>query len=122
MTKTPVALYRQGNASSPRMDNIRIPKDITVYEQQGELWVMPILEELRFPAEESQLEGISTFETPGSGKNWWKLDPDTDIPPELELVNDRRPGHWLFQPSRPMPLVQYKEALHLIGTLFCKLE
>jgi len=58
-------------------------------------------------------EGISTFDTPGSGKNWWKLDEGTDIPPELELVNDR-PGHWLFQPSRPMPLVQYKEVLHLI--------
>jgi hypothetical protein len=115
MKKTPVALYRQGNASSPRMDNVRPNKDITVYEQQGELWVMLTLEKARLP------EGISTFDTPGSGKNWWKLEIGTDIPPELELVNDR-PGHWLFQPSRPMPLVQYKEFLHLIGTLFYKLE
>ena len=37
MNKTPVALYRQGNASSPRMDNVRPNKDITVYEQQDEL-------------------------------------------------------------------------------------
>ncbi|WP_449418739.1 Tse2 family ADP-ribosyltransferase toxin [Phormidium nigroviride] len=121
MTKTPVALYRQGNASSPRMDNVRPNKDITVYEQEDELWVMLILEGGRLSGGMSRLEGISTFETPGSGKNWWKLDEGTDIPPELELVNDR-PGHWLFQPSRPMTVVDYKKALHLIGTLFCKLE
>ncbi|MDB9511509.1 hypothetical protein PN499_09980 [Kamptonema animale CS-326] len=121
MAQTPVALYRQGNASSPRMDNVRPNKDITVYEQQDELWVMLILEEGRLSGGISRSEGISTFETPGSGKNWWKLDEGTDIPSELELVNDR-PGHWLFQPSRPMPLVQYKELLHSIGTLFCKLE
>jgi hypothetical protein len=120
MTKTPVALYRQGNASSPRMDNVRPNKDITVYEQQGELWVMLNLEGESLPGGMSRSEGISTFDTPGSGKNWWKLDLGTDIPPELEVVNDR-PGHWLFQPSRPMLLEQYKEALKLIGTLF-KLE
>ncbi len=115
MPKTPVTLYRQGNASSPRMDNVRPNKDITVYEQQDELWVMPTLEEGKLSG------GISTFESPGSGKNWYKLDLGTDIPPELELVNDR-PGHWLFQPSRPMTLEKYKEALHLIGTFFCKIE
>ena len=98
----------------------RSNKDITVYEQQGELWVMLNLEE-RLPGGRSRSEGISTFETPGSGKNWYKLDPGTQIPPELELVNDR-PGHWLFQPSRPMTLEKYKEALHLIGTFFSKLE
>lgn len=121
MNKTPVGLYRQGNASSPRMDNVRPNKDITVYEQQGELWVMLTLEAERLPEERSRSEGISTFDTPGSGKNWYKLDIGTDIPPELKLVNDR-PGHWLFQPSRPMTLEKYKEALHLIGTLFHKLE
>jgi len=120
MAETPVALYRQGNASSPRMDNVR-PNDITVYEEPGELWVMLTLEAEKLPKGISRSEGISTFDTPGSGRNWWKLDQGTDIPPELVLVNDR-PGHWLFQPSRPMPLEIYKEALHRIGTLFCKLE
>ncbi|MEG4571861.1 hypothetical protein QUA56_03900 [Microcoleus sp. N3A4] len=121
MTKTPVALYRQGNANSPRMDHVR-PKDIAVYEQQGELWVMLTLKAERLPEGMSRPEGISTYESPGSGKNWYKLDLGTDIPPELELVNDDRPGHWLFQPNRPMTLEKYKEALHLIGTLFHKLE
>jgi len=121
MNTTPVALYRQGNASSPRMDNVRPNKDITVYEQQDELWVMLTLEEGRLSGGMSRSEGISTFESPGSGKNWYKLEFGTDIPPELELVNDRA-GHWLFQPSRPMTLEKYKEALHLIGTFFCKIE
>ena len=121
MPKTPVALYRQGNASSPRMDNVRPNKDIAVYEQQDELWVMLTLGEGRLSGGMSRSGGISTWESPGSGKTWYKLDLGTDIPPELELVNDR-PGHWLFQPSRPMTLEKYKEALHLIGTLFYKLE
>ena len=120
MAKTPVALYRKGNACSPRMDHVR-PNDITVYEQQDELWVMLTVEEGRLSAGMSRSEGISTVESPGSGKNWYKLDLGTDIPPELELVNDRD-GHWLFQPSRPMTLEKYKEALHLIGTFFCKIE
>ncbi|WP_333454867.1 Tse2 family ADP-ribosyltransferase toxin [Microcoleus sp. Pol10D4] len=120
MPTTPVALYRKGNASSPRMDHVR-PNDIAVSEQQGELWVMPTLEEGKLSGGMSRPEGISTYESPGSGKNWYKLDLGTDIPPELELVNDRD-GHWLFQPSRPMTLEKYKEALHLIGTFFCKIE
>jgi len=119
MAQTPVALYRQGNSTSPRIDNVRPNKDITVHQEQGELWVMLTLEERRLPGGISRSEGISTFETPGLGKNWWKLDTGTEIGPELELVNDR-PGHWLFQPSRPMLLEQYKEALRLIGTFFYK--
>lgn len=121
MNKTPVALYRRGNANSPKMDNVRPNKDIAVSEQQGELWVMLTLEAERLPGGMYRSVGISTFETPGSGKNWYKLDLGTDIPLELELVNDRD-GHWLFQPSRPMTLGKYKEALHLIGTFFCKIE
>lgn len=121
MAKTPVILYRQGNASSPRMDNVRPNKDITVYEQQGKLWVMLTLEAEKLPGGMSRSEGISTFDTTGAGKNWWKLDSGTEIPPELELVNDR-PGHWLFQPSKPMPLEQYKQALRFIGAFFCKVE
>lgn len=121
MAKTLIALYRQGNASSPRMDNVRPNKDITVYEQQGELWVMLNLEAESLPTGMSRSEGISTFDNPGSGKNWWKLDLGSDIPPELELINDRD-GHWLFQPSRPMLLDSYKDALRQIGTFFYKVE
>ncbi|MGL4879726.1 MAG: hypothetical protein ACRC8K_01495 [Waterburya sp.] len=39
MVKTPVNLYRRGNANSPRMDNIRLNKDIAIYERDGITWV-----------------------------------------------------------------------------------
>ncbi|MGL5794490.1 MAG: hypothetical protein ACRC06_08785 [Waterburya sp.] len=39
MVKTPVDLYRRGNANSPRMDNIRLNKDIAIYQRDGITWV-----------------------------------------------------------------------------------
>ncbi len=36
MATTPIDLYRQGNANSPRMDNVR-SKDIVTYELDGEV-------------------------------------------------------------------------------------
>jgi hypothetical protein len=36
--KTPVDLYRMGNAISSRMENIRA-KDIDMYEADGKMWV-----------------------------------------------------------------------------------
>jgi hypothetical protein len=34
MIKTPVDLYRRGNATSPRMDHVRPNKDIAIYENK----------------------------------------------------------------------------------------
>lgn len=39
MYKTPIALYRQGNANFPRMDNIRLDKDIATFEDKGVIFV-----------------------------------------------------------------------------------
>ena len=39
--KTPIALYRQGNANSPRIDNVRSNKDAATYEENGRIWVDP---------------------------------------------------------------------------------
>ncbi len=107
--KTPLDLYRQGNASSPRMDNVRT-KDIEIYEQEGQIWVNPSLE-----------GGISTFAAPRSGKNWWKLEQGTEIPPQLTLVNDYG-NHWLWKPREVMPLEEYKAALREIGDHFAKVN
>ena len=43
MAETPIALYRQGNANSPRMDNVRPNKDVATYEENGRIWVDPTL-------------------------------------------------------------------------------
>ncbi|MGF1676981.1 MAG: hypothetical protein ACFCUV_25350 [Rivularia sp. (in: cyanobacteria)] len=114
MAKTPVDLYRRGSANSPKMDNVRPDKDVAVYEDNNEIWVMETLRE-------QSSGGISTFAKLGKGKNWWKLNAFTDIPAELELINDHG-YHWLWKPSQNMPISKYKDALKLIGESFTKVS
>jgi hypothetical protein len=106
--KTPVDLYRMGNAISSRMENIRA-KDIDIYEAEGTMWVA------------ANSGGISTFSIRGSGKNWWKLDLDAEIPNELRVVNDYG-NHWLWEPSYSMPLAEYQRVLVSVGDLFYKVS
>lgn len=108
MRKTPVDLYRMGNAISSRMDNIRV-KDIDIYEADGKMWVA------------ANSGGISTFSIRGIGKNWWKLDGDAEIPSELRVVNDYG-NHWLWEPSYSMPLDEYQRVLSSVGNRFYKVS
>ncbi|MEG4169065.1 MULTISPECIES: Tse2 family ADP-ribosyltransferase toxin [unclassified Microcoleus] len=110
MAETPIGLYPQGNANSPRMDNVRPNKDVATYEENGRIWVDPTLG-----------GGISTFATQRSDKNWWKLDAESEIPAALDLVNDHN-DHWLWKPSHIMPIDEYKEALRLISASFYKVS
>jgi len=110
LAKTPIDLYRQGNTNSPRMDNVRLNKDIATYEKNGQISVDITLG-----------GGISTFATQRSGKNWWKLDAENDIPATLDLVNDHN-DHWLWKPSYNMPIEDYKESLRLVSKFFYKVS
>ena len=114
MAKTPVALYRRGNANSPRMDNVRLNKDISVYKQNGITWVKETIGNL-------EPGGISTFSIQGRGKNWWKIDAGIEIHADLELINDRG-NHWLWKPSQTMSLKRYVEALQIASQFFCKIS
>jgi hypothetical protein len=115
MIKTPIPLYCQGNTTSPRMDNVRVDRDIATFEDAGVIWVLATISGNLSPG------GISTFANPGSGKNWWKLDADIDIPDRLKLINDRD-NHWLWQPSHIMTLATYQDALIIIGASFNKIN
>jgi len=106
--KTPVDVYRMGNAISSRMENIQA-KDIDIYEADGKMWVA------------ANSGGISTFSIRGSGKNWWKLDLDAEIPSELRVVNDYG-NHWLWEPSYSMPLDEYQQVLQSVGDRFYKVS
>ncbi len=108
MRKTPVDLYRMGNAISSRMDNIR-EKDIEIYEDGRKIWVA------------ANSGGISTFSVRGNGKNWWKLDLEAEIPDRLRVVNDYA-SHWLWEPSYSMPLDEYQWILALVGERFYKVS
>jgi hypothetical protein len=115
MQQTPIPLYRQGNATSPRMDNVRIDKDIATFEELGVIWVLATL------LDNCSAGGISTFGNLGKGKNWWRLEANIDIPPELKLINDHD-NHWLWQPSQIMAIDTYRDALRSIGAKFTKIN
>jgi hypothetical protein len=94
-------LYRNGNKTSPRMDNVR-DKDVTIYQKDGKDWVQALS------------GGISVYaynQVP-SGNNWWKLPAGSNVPEGLNLTADLSvPGHWLFEPDEDMPLDEYKKSL-----------
>ena len=115
MITTPITLYRQGNATSPRMDNVRANKDVAIFEESGVIWVLASSSDGRSPG------GISTFANSGIGKNWWRLDAGSEIPNELKLINDHD-NHWLWQPSQVMTIYTYQTALTIIGALFTKID
>ena len=104
MRNTPVALYRMGNATSPRMDNVRA-KDIETYEQESTLWVA------------ANSGRVSTFAIRGKGKSWWKLDQGVEIANALRVVNDYK-DHWLWEPVYAMTLERYRQALRLVAESF----
>ncbi len=106
--KTPVNLYRMGNAVSARMTNIR-EQDVVGFDRNGELWV------------QASSGGISTFAVMGRGKNWWRLDEGADIPVGLRVVNDNG-NHYLWEPGYTMRLTDYATALEAIGNLFYKVN
>jgi len=97
MPETPVPLYRQGNANSPRMDNVR-DRDVDIYDYSGEKWV------------ETFSNGISTFESPKLGRNWWRIDAGIQIPDSIILINDKN-DHWGWRPAYTMRLLEYQELL-----------
>lgn len=65
--------------------------------------------------------GVSTWDTPNAA--WrgptWRLPLGSQYPDELLPTNDA-PGHWSWEPSRDMLLVEYVTALEAVNALFVK--
>lgn len=102
-----VDLFRVGNSESPRMDRVRINKDIDIYEQNG------------IPMVRANGKGISLFteeeiqQTRFEG--WaWKIPHGTPMPNGLGLFNDH-PGHFMLCPISSMPVDEYKALLSKIA-------
>ncbi len=96
----PEDLFRLGNSSSPRLTNIRRPKDIDTIEVNGILIVI------------SNGKGISLSTKDRIDKTimsgWvWKIHRGVSVPAGLKLVNDRD-GHYSICPVSNMPLDEYK--------------
>ena len=95
-----VDLYRGGNATSPRLDNLR-DRDIVKFKKpSGEEMVKGLS------------GGISTFTAPRPERNWWWLRAGTVVPKDLTVTRDTtdpRTGitHYTIRPSSDMPLSAY---------------
>ena len=94
---TPIDLYRSGNSTGPRLDNVRPGKEFNTG---------PNGEEILYPDQTPRPNGLSTFENQGVGKNWWKLPAGSPVPDGLRFFNDHG-DHWTIEPLWPMGKDEY---------------
>ncbi len=103
---TPVELFRAGNASSARLSQVR-PDDVDIYDVNGIQWVR------------GRIGGVSTYEsiTPTLNGRWWRLPKGSNYDDRLLLLANDEDDHWAWQPSKDMPLADYRAALSGSGSV-----
>jgi hypothetical protein len=107
MPETTTDLYRRGSASSPRLDHVRVGKDIEVFERDSVLWVR------------ARSGGVSTFSRPAFGQHWWRLPQGYSYPDTLDVVNDHG-HHYGWEPNVDMPLTEYVALLVAVHPHFIR--
>jgi hypothetical protein len=92
-------LYRNGNSSHPRLDNVRPGHDAHTYLVNDVVWIR------------ADGNGVSAFtDYDKTRKNWWKIPKGLPLPAKLKIVKDIRPGfdnHYMVAPAFDMPLSEY---------------
>lgn len=104
-------LYRMGNATWPAFTEDRARTDVVISSQDGIEIVI------------ANGNGFSAYDhmtkiMQKPGKKVWRIRKGADLPPELKLVKDNRPGHeghYMIAPARNMPLKKYLGALEELG-------
>ncbi len=96
-----VDLYRSGNASSPRLDNVR-DKDIVKFKD-----VATGLTRVK-----GMSGGISTFTAPKPENNWWWIKAGTVVPASLVVTRDHTDPktnitHYTIRPASDILLTEY---------------
>lgn len=99
--KIDVDLYRSGNSSSPRFDNVR-DKDVVKFKD-------PATGLTRVKALSG---GVSTFTSPKPENNWWWIKAGTVVPPHLVVTRDHtdpktRVTHYTIRPATDQFLTDY---------------
>jgi hypothetical protein len=108
MGKTPVELFRSGNAGSAKLDKPRRMHDVTVFQKNGDDRV------------QAGSGGMSTMEAPDNTirGTWWRLAAGTDYNDSLLLVWNDYANHWSWDPAKDMPLSDYMSALADVNSKF----
>ncbi len=112
-------LYRLGNATSPRLDNVR-PFDVDTYDRNGILMVR------------ANRRGISLLDEARLNKTrsngWvWKIPATTAMPPGLAVTPDPDPdprtrGHFLLCPVSDMPMDEYRALLAKLALICLRIR
>src|SRR5665213_483505 len=107
MGKTPCELFRAGNSSSARLDNVR-PSDVTIVKVSG-------VDTVR-----ARSGGISTHEAidPTLNGIWWRLPAGTDYNDNVLFLNNDQTGHWSWEPTQDFPVSSYRAALASVNVRF----
>ena len=105
---TTVDLFRSGNASSARMDNVR-PVDVVTQTINGVVYVLPAS------------GGISTFSSAAQiNPVKWKLAAGYAYNANLVVTNNGG-GHYSWRPAVRMTMDDYKALLALVNNSFSRL-
>jgi hypothetical protein len=106
---TSVDLFRTGNTTSARMENVRtgVPPqtavDVQTVAEGGIVFVLP------------NTGGISTLTSASAlGAPVWKIPKGTTYPDTLKVWNDKT-GHWQWAPASKMKMADYQAALATIN-------
>ena len=109
MARTTTDLYRRGNALDPRMTHVRVGKDVVTFFQNG-------IEYVR-----AHSGGVSTFSTPGPGRNWWVLPGESEYPDEISVINDHG-DHYSWEPNVDLPLADFVALLATVEGAFARIS
>ncbi len=109
MARTTTDLYRRGNALGPRLNHVRIGKDILTFFRNGIEFV------------HAHSGGISTFASPGPGRNWWVLPAGSEYPDEISVINDHG-DHYNWEPNVDLPLADFVALLATVELAFTRLS
>ncbi|OZG70382.1 hypothetical protein BTA51_26445 [Hahella sp. CCB-MM4] len=104
-------LFRMGNTTWPAFTEQRARIDVVIVKQNGIETVI------------ANGNGFSAFDhlTPimrKPGKKVWRIMKGANLPAELRLVKDLRPGHeghYMIAPSRNMPLKKFLGLMEELG-------
>jgi hypothetical protein len=113
---TTVDLYRGGNATNARMDNVRTGppahtvSDVQTVTEGGVVYVLPGNGGLSTNAL------LSNVSAPA-----WKLPKGSVYPDTLVLVDDKSNNHWSWRPATKMTLDSFKSILAIFNSKFTKM-
>ncbi|GLQ31065.1 hypothetical protein [Litoribrevibacter albus] len=98
----PEEIFRMGNASEPKLSNVRA-RDVNTMEVNG---IRVII---------ANGKGVSVFDKVGINESpmngWvWRFPPNCNLPAGLKFVQDK-PHHYCIAPIQNMPVDKYKGLL-----------